>query len=130
MLKSKDRFGSVSDALGRLLDERLKLILKDRPALTQESCNKIYVEIFDTVASVFQESGANAVLSNESVNYIAQALYESIKINETGQTLDPNIFSKRAKLENISTKELAFMYVVFRDSEMCLPIGLEIKRRH
>ena len=53
---------------------------------------------------------------------------DSISINDT-QELDPNIFTQRAKLENIETKELALMAVMMSGTPFAIPFIHEVKRR-
>jgi hypothetical protein len=49
-------------------------------------------------------------------------------INGT-QELDPNIFTQRAKLENIETRELALMALTLNGTDFTIPIIQEVKRR-
>jgi hypothetical protein len=62
------------------------------------------------------------------MNYLAQQYYDSIKINNKHE-LDPNIFTQRAKLENIKTKEVALLAVMMRGTDFIIPLVQEIKRR-
>ena len=61
-------------------------------------------------------------------NYIAQQYYDGILINDTHE-LNPNIFTPRAALENIPTKELAFMAVALAGTDFRIPILEAIKKR-
>jgi hypothetical protein len=54
--------------------------------------------------------------------------YDSININET-QELDPNIFTQRASLKNIETKEIALMAVMLNGTEFAVPFISEVKQR-
>jgi len=90
----------------------------------------MYQEIFGTLVEVFKSSDVE--LSNEAVNYVSQLYYDCISINETDQSLDPNIFSKRAKVENIKTQELALLAMLLKtdkDPGLSVEILAEIKRR-
>jgi hypothetical protein len=69
-----------------------------------------------------------ALIDNEAANYIAQAYYDGILI-QGKHVLDPTIFDKRAKLENIPTKELVVMAVMLESTDFKLPIVEEIKKR-
>lgn len=89
-------------------------------------CVEVFQEIFDTLVEVFESS--NAGISNEAMNYLAQSYYDGVLINET-QELDPNIFTQRAKLENIETKELAMLAVMMNGTDFAIPIIQEIKKR-
>lgn len=115
---------TVHDAIEPILMERLITFIKEKP--TSDVCLRIYNEIFITLTDIFQR--ANLKLTNEAANYFAQQYYDAIMING-GQPLDPNIFTQRAKLENIQTKELALMVMMMRGTDFSLPIIAEIKKR-
>jgi hypothetical protein len=68
-------------------------------------------------------------LDNECVNYIAQKYYDSIRINDNATTLIPDIFDKRAKLENIDTKKLAFIAMLLNGTTIADDVVAEVKRR-
>jgi hypothetical protein len=74
---------------------------------------------------VFQES--NITLTNEAMNFQAQMFYDFVEIN--GSQLDPNIFTQRAKLENIETKELAFLATMYEGTEISKIFISEVRRR-
>jgi hypothetical protein len=115
---------NVNTALEKLIGAAL-VQFKDSN-LNSLTCTKIYEAIFNSLTSVFENS--QVPLTNESMNYVAQQYYDSILINNT-QELDPNIFTERAKLENISTKELAFLAVLLQQTDFRKPILDEIKKR-
>lgn len=102
-----------------------KLSLGDR-MLNRTTCLEIYSSIFETLSELFKNT--SMPLSNESANYVAQQYYDSVLINNTHE-LDPNIFTQRAKLENIETKELALLTMLFEGTDFRIPVMLEIKRR-
>ena len=77
-------------------------------------------------SSVFVSSEAK--ISNESLNWIAQSYYDSVAINNT-QELDPQIFTHRASLEKIETKELALLAVMLKGTPYVVPIINTIKKR-
>jgi hypothetical protein len=58
---------------------------------------------------VVKESGTP--LGNEAVNLLSQMYYDAVDLRTSAgpMGLDPNIFTQRAKLENVPTKELALM---------------------
>jgi hypothetical protein len=99
MSKSK-----VEELITKLLNERLQKRIDQK--LTTSTCSEIYQDIFFTISEIVKE--ARTPLSNESVNLLAQMFYDSVKING-GQELDPNIFTQRAKIENVPTNELALL---------------------
>lgn len=118
------KVSKFNEAISKLLTEKLKQFHQKTPNSTVSL--QIYVEIFNSLVEVFQTS--NIELTNEAMNYLAQQYYDSILINGT-QELDPNIFDKRAKIENITTKELALLAVMLSGTDFTLPLIHEIKRR-
>jgi hypothetical protein len=114
------------DIFSKLLLEKLKPITQKNVSLDLASCVEIYTMVFNTLVDVFQAS--NVKLTNESVNYVAQCYYDGIVIND-GHYLDPNIFTQRAKLENISSDELALLAVMLKGTGFIASIVLELKRR-
>jgi hypothetical protein len=94
--------------------------------LDKSTCVEVYTVIFNCLADVLQQS--NVRLDNESVNWIAQEYYGSLKINGK-QEFDPNIFDKKAKLENIPSKELALMAMLLNGTDFSEDIILFLKRR-
>lgn len=86
----------------------------------------IYNDIFDSLVEIFTKSKVNAC--NESINFLAQLYYDSIELNGE-QPLDPNIFTQRAKLDNIETRELALMASLMSKSPFAVPFIAEVKRR-
>ena len=128
--KKSSKFNEVMSAL---LADRLRYFSDAQKKLDLPTCVEMYQVIFNTLVDVInttktKTSGFN--LTNESVNYIAQLYYDGIVINEkTSQRLDPNIFSQRAKLENIETKELTLLAMLLNHTEFVVPIITEIKRR-
>ena len=119
---------NIHEAVSKLLGERLKKYsVKDSEArLDLVTCVKIYQDIFDTFVEIFKEGDVK--ICNESMNYVAQCYYDGILINNTHE-LDPNIFSQRAKIENIETKELALLAVLLNGTDFAIPLIHEVKRR-
>ena len=115
---------SFHDSISKLLIERLSK--RKNQKLDRSTCIEIYSDIFFTLSEVIKT--ASTPLCNESVNFLAQMYYDSISINET-QELDPDIFTQRAKLENIETKELALMAVMLNGTDFAIPFISEVKRR-
>ena len=117
---------AVHDAVSKMLSQRLKKFSDENKTLNVLTCTQIYSEIFESLSEIMKDS--NTPLCNESVNYIAQQYYDAVLINGN-QELNPNIFTQRAKLENIQTKEIALMAMMFRGTDFSLPLLAEIKRR-
>lgn len=98
---------NVHETLTTLLNDRLTKRVSQN--LSRETCIGIYQDIFYTLSEVIKES--NTPLGNESVNLLSQMYYDAVDLKTTSgpMGLDPNIFTQRAKLENIPTKELALL---------------------
>jgi len=114
----------LHESISKLITERLAR--RSGEKLNSATCSQIYQDIFFTLAEVFKE--AQAPLSNESVNLLSQMYYDSIKINQTID-LDPNIFTQRANLSNIPTKEVALLATMMSDTPFSPVFVSEIKRR-
>ena len=120
-MQTKRNFNEV---ITKLLESRISKFSKAK--LDKTTCLNMYVEIFKVFTEVLSQSQTG--LSNESINYISQQYYDSIKINNTYE-LDPNIFEKRAKLHNIPTNEIGLLAVLLRDTDFVYPIIEELKKR-
>jgi hypothetical protein len=114
----------IHDAVASLLNVKLKTFTGR--SLDRTTCSEIYEKIFETLTDLFVE--VKAPIDNEAANYIAQAYYDGILIQDKHE-LDPNIFDRRAKLENIPTNQLVVMAVMLENTDHKLPIVAEIKKR-
>lgn len=120
------KHGNFYEAISKLLLKNLEQYKSK--SLSKETCLSIYNTIFETIQNVVESAELQSSVSNESLNWLAQALYDSVSINGTQET-DPNIFTQRAKLDNIPTKELAFLAMLLRDTPFVGPVVATIKRR-
>jgi hypothetical protein len=118
------KVSKFNDVISKLLTDKLKIY--NEKDLDLVTCIEIYQKIFDTLVEVFES--ANMGLSNEAMNYLAQQYYDSVAVNGRHE-LNPNIFTQRAKMENIETKELALMAVMLNGTDFAVPLILEVKRR-
>lgn len=122
--------GDIHKAVSQLLSARLQPLItsegESKRDLNPLACVEIYSTIFETLVEVVQE--AQLPVTNEGMNYLAQQYYDGILINETHE-LDPEIFTQRAKLENMETKELALLAVMLSGTDFALPVLAEIKKR-
>lgn len=114
----------LHSVISELINERLSR--RKGQKLNSSVCNEIYQDIFFSLSEIIKES--QVPLCNESVNFLAQMYYDAININET-QALDPNIFTQRASLSNIDTKELALLATMMNHTPFAAPFIGEIKRR-
>lgn len=115
---------TFNDAISKLLTVRLQKYQTE--SINAYTCVKIYQEIFNSLVEVFEQSEAG--ITNEAMNYLCQQYYDGVLINNT-QELDPNIFTQRAKLDAIETKELALLAVMLKGTDFAVPLIQEIKRR-
>jgi len=120
------KHGNFYEAMSKLLVQNLSKY-KDR-SLSRETCLAMYGTIFETLQGVVEGSELQGSVSNESMNWIAQAFYDSISVNNNEET-DPNIFTRRASLNEVQTKELAFLAVLLKGTPFVGPVVATIKRR-
>lgn len=118
------KVSQFNDVITKLLS--VKLVEYKTKSLDLVVCLEIYQSIFDTLVEIFQT--AKVTLTNEAMNYLAQQYYDAILINDN-QELDPNIFTNRAKLELIETKEIALLAVMMSGTDFAIPLIQEVKRR-
>ena len=115
---------NLHDSISKLLTDRLAR--RKGQKLNRSACIEIYSDVFFTLSEVVKTAGTP--LCNESVNLLAQMYYDSITINNN-EELDPNIFTQRARLENVETKELALMAVMMNGTPFGDLFVSEVKRR-
>lgn len=118
------KVSQFNEVISRLLGEKLKQYREKKLDLV--ICVEIYQTIFNTLVEVFEQAGAG--LTNEAMNYLAQQYYDAVAVNDT-EELNPNIFTQRAKMENIETKELALLAVMLNGTDFAIPLIQEVKRR-
>jgi hypothetical protein len=114
----------VNETITKLLTDRLQRRIDQK--FDRSACMEIYGDIFFSLTEIIKE--AATPLGNESVNLLAQMYYDSVTINGT-QDLDPNIFTQKAKLENVPTKELALMATMMNGTPFAPIFVSEIKKR-
>jgi hypothetical protein len=121
---SEETKKTFHESVGPLL-ETVLLKYKEKD-LNKETCIEIYATLFETLTGLFEQT--KMPLGNEAANYMVQQYYDGVLINGR-QELDPSIFTQRAKVENIPTKELALLAVMFTGTEFRIDVMSEIKRR-
>lgn len=99
MIKSE-----VHETISKLLTDRLQRRVDQK--FDRATCMEIYGDIFYSLTEIIKQAGTP--LDNEAVNLLSQMYYDSVVVNGN-QELDPTIFTQRAKIENVPTKELALM---------------------
>jgi len=114
------------ESFSRLLSQNLTKFTDGRP-LDKTTCLAIYETVFGTVQLIAEN--AELKISNECCNYVAQQFYDGILINNN-QELDPNIFDKRARLENINNKDLVTMLALFEGTDFKIEVIEALKRRN
>lgn len=118
--------GEIHRTVSKLIEARLQPLISEGRDLNLVTCIEFYTTIFETLVEVIQDAGLP--VTNEGMNFLAQQYYDGVQING-GQELDPEIFTQRAKVENIETKELALLAVILSGTDFALPILEEIKKR-
>jgi hypothetical protein len=117
-------------AISALLTEKLRPLLPQDDGTSKDlnlvTCVEIYTTIFESLVEVVTTSGIE--VTNEGMNYLAQQYYDGILINGH-QELDPNIFTQRAKVENMETEELTLLAVMLVGTDFALPVLEEIRKR-
>jgi|SRR5581483_746681 len=129
MSESKIKPGQFHQVFSQLLGQKLKRFESKDGAkvdLNLVTCVEIYTEIFETCVEVITTSEIE--LTNEGMNYLAQQYYDGVLINGH-QELDPEIFSQRAKVENMETEELTLLAVLLSATDFALPVLEEIRKR-
>jgi len=118
--------GEFHKAVSTLLTEKLRPIASGQHSLNTSVCIEIYTVIFDALVELVAESGTP--LTNEAVNYLAQQYYDAVRVNGN-QELDPSVFTQRAKVDNIATKELVLLALMLSGTDFALPVLAEVKKR-
>ena len=118
--------GEFHEVISKLLMSKLAPVITEGMTLNLVTCVEIYQTIFDTLVETL--TGAEVAITNEAMNYLAQQYYLGVQVNG-GQELDPEIFTQLAKLENITTKELALLATMLAGTDFGAEIILEIKKR-
>jgi hypothetical protein len=116
---------NVIEPVNRALTERLQVFAGR--SLTRTTCMEIYQTMFNTLVDIFSMSKSG--ISNESVNFVAQALYECITLNNHDDSLDPTIFTQKASLKNVPMSDLVMLSVMFREHFIATEALAEIKHR-
>lgn len=126
ILKRDDVPPSLADSLNSIIEERVKLLFTEHLKVDDSTASRVYQAIFN----VFEEVLGNAKLkiTNEAMNYVAQMYYDTIEY-APGQGFNPNIFTQRAKLENIPTSDILILVTVLKGSIFAVPLFHEFKRR-
>lgn len=113
-------------SIAQLLGQKLKPLTEGKKDLNVLTCVEIYTTIFETLVEVVTE--ADIQIGNEAMNFLAQQYYDGILINGH-QELDPDIFTQRATLKEVSTEELTLLAVLLNGTDFCVPVLEEIKHR-
>lgn len=116
----------IHAAITKLLGAKLQPLITSERSLNLVACVEIYTTIFDTLVDVMSEG--DVMITNEAMNYLAQQYYDGVLVNGR-QELDPDIFTQRAKLNAIETKELTILAVMLMGTDFAVPIIQEIKKR-
>lgn len=117
----------LHETISKLLTDKLSRN-KDKK-LDRETCTSIYQDIFYTLTELFKQS--ETPLGNESANLLSQMYYDCVTVQTTSgpMELDPNIFEKRASLDNIPTKEIVLMATMLNGTPFAPIFISAVKKR-
>jgi Na+(H+)/acetate symporter ActP len=117
----------LNETVSKLLVERLQKYSKKD--LNDQTCVQIYQEIFLSIQEVVLEIPTIAKdITHDCVNYIAQAFYDLTEINHT-QELNPNIFDKRVRANELSNRDLLFASMFLKGTQIMPEIIVTLKKR-
>lgn len=114
------------EAFSQLLAQNLKKF-QDGCVLDRATCLGIYSTLFETMQSIV--INAEMKISNEALNYACQCYYDGLLINGR-EELDPNIFTERAKLDNVSNKDLVILFALLDGTDFQIAVVGVLKKRN
>lgn len=115
---------NIHEVLSKLITTRL--LGQKNEHLNRTTCILMYQDIFSSIEELCTTSGV--AISNESMNYLAQMYYDAVVVNEN-HTLDPNIFTQKASLDNIPTQELVLLAMFMNGTPFAAEFIDKIKSR-
>jgi hypothetical protein len=115
---------NITEAINKLISSKLEKRVTEK--LDRATCIEIYSDIFYSFSELFKNSEIE--LSNESVNLLSQIYYDTVKVNGT-QDLDPEIFSKKASFDEVSSKDLSIISALFSGSDIGALFYYHLKKR-
>lgn len=116
---------NIKQTIDALLVERLQKY----KTLNDETCLKMYQDIFLTIQEIIVEIPTIAKeITHDAVNFIAQAYYDMININGN-EHLNPNIFTRRVFVTDLSTRDLLFCTMFLKETDIMAEIVATIKKR-
>jgi len=117
----------LQQAIAEALNAKLALFLHE--PLNRTTCIAIYSKIFETIQEiVLNVPQLSGVLSNDAINFIAQAYYDMLTVNDT-QELDPKIFTQRVFPFSLTTPELQVLTVLLRNTPIAAELVATLKKR-
>lgn len=123
----QQKLQNIHETIATLLPERLKKF--SGQSLTKEVCIRIYQEIFLATQEIIVEIPQICQnITHDCVNYIAQAYYDLVYINDT-EELDPNIFDKRPTPTELSNQDLIYAAMFLKGTNILPEIVATLKKR-
>ena len=122
------KINELRPAINQLITEKLKKYTESSYCFNKETCTLIYQDIFLTIQEIILTiPNLKSGITDVGINYVCQSTYDMIQIN--GHFLIEDIFDRRVKLEDISTKELMLCLPFLIKTPFQSEIVQEIKHR-
>jgi hypothetical protein len=112
------------DSIENVITANLKSF--SNQSLNKQTCFMMYQSIFNSVVEVFSQAKVN--VSNEFMNYVSQQFYLDVRVNDNVR-LDPNIFTKLAKVTELNDFDLRVAASLFQGTHFFKPVYDELKKR-
>lgn len=115
----------VTQLIMKSVNERIQRFVGE--SLTRDTHNFLYAEVFDVISTFASSAPHFQGMSNDAVNFAAQAVYDMIEIS--GEPTDPNIFTRRVRTGDINTQDLRLLLVMFADTPIAPEVVVALKKR-
>jgi len=115
----------VTRLIMKSVNERIQRFVGE--SLTRDTHNFLYAEVFDVISTFASSVPHFQGMSNDAVNFAAQAVYDMIEIS--GEPTDPNIFTRRVRTGDINTQDLRLLLVMLADTPIAPEVVVALKKR-
>jgi len=120
---------NIHKVMSQVVAAKLQSYITEGAELNLATCTKIYQDICLALQEVvITVPMLKAAMTEVGFNFMAQAYYDMVDINN-GEELDPNIFTKRVKPEELSDKEAQVLLVLFKDTPIAKELFVTLKKR-
>lgn len=114
---------TVYDAICKVIAGSVEKFVNEH--LTRDVAMRIYVEVFNKIREVFDES--KLTITEDCMNWIAQSFYNAMKVNGRDE-LPGDIFTKKVNIRDLNAADLMMLIVIFRGSNTT--IEYEVYQEH